>query len=71
MAIYGAYRVKGDATAIIRSVSSVAFSIGGANPFERAVQAAQNAKDVESLRIGIEFIAQQLQETLRTQGVAV
>lgn len=40
MAIYGAYRVKGDATAIIRSVSSVAFSIGGANPFERAVQAA-------------------------------
>lgn len=37
--------------------------------FERAVQAAQNARDVESLRIGIEFILQQLQESLRSQGV--
>jgi molecular chaperone GrpE len=37
--------------------------------FERAVQAAQNAKDVESLRIGIEFILQQLQESLSGQGV--
>jgi molecular chaperone GrpE len=37
--------------------------------FERAVQASQNAKDVDSLRIGLEFIAQQMQETLRGQGV--
>ncbi len=39
--------------------------------FERAVQATENAKDVETLRIGMNFIAQQLEETLKTQGITI
>jgi len=37
--------------------------------FERAVDAAQNAKDVQSLRIGVEYILKQLQDTLQSMGV--
>ncbi|MDF2439062.1 MAG: molecular chaperone GrpE, partial [Abditibacteriota bacterium] len=37
--------------------------------FERAVQAAQNATDVTSLRIGVEYILKQLHESLREHGV--
>lgn len=37
--------------------------------FQRALEAARNAKDVESVRVGVEFIAQQLQEVLRNHGV--
>lgn len=37
--------------------------------FERAAQAANTATDVNSLRIGVQFILQQLQETLKTHGV--
>ncbi|HEX8835131.1 MAG TPA: nucleotide exchange factor GrpE, partial [Abditibacteriaceae bacterium] len=37
--------------------------------FERAVDAARNAKDVESVRIGVEFIAQQFRDALKNHGV--
>jgi molecular chaperone GrpE len=37
--------------------------------FERAVDAAKNAKDIESLRIGVEYILKQLQDTLQSLGV--
>ena len=37
--------------------------------FERAVQAAQNASDVTSLRVGVEYILKQLHESLRAHGV--
>ena len=37
--------------------------------FERAVQAAQSASDMESLRVGIGFILQMFQEALRNNGV--
>lgn len=37
--------------------------------FERAVDAAKNAKDVESLRIGVEYILKQLQDTLQSLGI--
>lgn len=37
--------------------------------FERAVQAAENASDMESLRVGIGFILQMFQEALRNNGV--
>lgn len=37
--------------------------------FERALEAAQTAKDVEGVRVGVEFIAQQLRDTLRGHGV--
>jgi molecular chaperone GrpE len=37
--------------------------------FERAIAAAQNATDVKSLRMGVEFILQQLQGALRSHGV--
>lgn len=37
--------------------------------FERAVEAATNATDVESLRVGIGFILQMFQEALRNNGV--
>jgi molecular chaperone GrpE len=37
--------------------------------FERAVAAAKNAKDIASLRIGIEYILQQLNDTLKGLGV--
>lgn len=37
--------------------------------FERAVDAAKNATDVESLRVGVEFILQMFQEALRNNGV--
>jgi len=40
MAGYEAQRPRGEVAAVIRSVSSVAFTIGGAEPFERAVRAA-------------------------------
>jgi molecular chaperone GrpE len=37
--------------------------------FQRAVQAAQNATNVDSLRIGVEYILQQLEDSLREHGV--
>ncbi|MDQ3815613.1 MAG: nucleotide exchange factor GrpE [Armatimonadota bacterium] len=37
--------------------------------FERALQAARHAKDMESLRVGIEYIYQQLSGALRSHGV--
>ncbi|HVF09560.1 MAG TPA: nucleotide exchange factor GrpE [Abditibacteriaceae bacterium] len=37
--------------------------------FERAVMAAKNARDVESLRVGVEYILQQFREALRSHGV--
>jgi molecular chaperone GrpE len=37
--------------------------------FERALQAAQNSTDVQSLRIGVEFIAQQFRDALKNHGV--
>ncbi len=37
--------------------------------FERALDAAKNARDVESVRVGVEFIAQQLRDALKTHGV--
>lgn len=37
--------------------------------FERALEAARTAKDVEGVRVGVEFIAQQLRDTLRGHGV--
>lgn len=37
--------------------------------FERAVDAAKNATDVESLRVGIGFILQMFQEALRNNGI--
>jgi molecular chaperone GrpE len=37
--------------------------------FERAVDAARNAKDVDSVRIGVEFIAQQFRDALKNHGV--
>jgi molecular chaperone GrpE len=37
--------------------------------FERAVQAAESASDMESLRVGIGFILQMFQEALRNNGV--
>ena len=37
--------------------------------FERALEAARNARDVESVRVGVEFIAQQLRDTLKNHGV--
>ncbi len=39
--------------------------------FDRAVQATTNAKDVETLRIGMTFIAQQLDEALKSQGITI
>ena len=39
--------------------------------FDRAVQATTNAKDVETLRIGMTFIAQQLDEALKAQGITI
>jgi molecular chaperone GrpE len=38
---------------------------------ERALEAANNAKDVDSVRMGVEFIAQQFREVLRGHGVEV
>jgi molecular chaperone GrpE len=37
--------------------------------FERAVQAAQSTSDVQSLKVGVEFILQQFQESLKSLGV--
>ena len=37
--------------------------------FERAVDASRNATDVNSLRMGVEFILQQLQNALKSHGV--
>jgi len=37
--------------------------------FERAVQAAQSTSDVQSLKVGVEFILQQFQESLKSHGV--
>ncbi len=37
--------------------------------FERALQAAQNSTDVQSLRTGVEFIAQQFRDALKNHGV--
>lgn len=37
--------------------------------FERAVEAAKTARDVDSVRIGIEFVAQQLRDALKGHGV--
>ncbi len=37
--------------------------------FERALEAARTAKDVEGVRMGIEFIAQQLRDALKGHGV--
>ena len=37
--------------------------------FDRAVQATHTAKDVETLRVGMDYIGQQLQESLRAQGI--
>lgn len=37
--------------------------------FERALEAARTAKDVEGVRTGIEFIAQQLRDALKGHGV--
>jgi molecular chaperone GrpE len=37
--------------------------------FERALDAAKNARDVESLRVGVEFIAQQFRDALKNHGV--
>jgi molecular chaperone GrpE len=37
--------------------------------FDRAVQAAQSAREVETMRVGLEFIAQQMLQTLSEQGV--
>jgi molecular chaperone GrpE len=37
--------------------------------FERALQAAQNSTDVQSLRMGVEFIAQQFRDALKNHGV--
>jgi molecular chaperone GrpE len=37
--------------------------------FERAVQAAQTATNVDSLRVGVEYILQQLENSLREHGV--
>jgi molecular chaperone GrpE len=36
--------------------------------FERAVAAAQNSNDVQSLKVGVEFILQQFEEALKSQG---
>ena len=37
--------------------------------FERAVHASSSSQDVQNLRIGVEFILQQLHEVLRSNGV--
>jgi molecular chaperone GrpE len=37
--------------------------------FERAVEASKTARDVDSVRIGIEFVAQQLRDALKSHGV--
>ena len=37
--------------------------------FERALEAARTARDVEGVRMGIEFIAQQLRDALKGHGV--
>lgn len=37
--------------------------------FERALDAARNARDVDSVRVGVEFIAQQLRDALKNHGV--
>lgn len=37
--------------------------------FERAVEASKTARDVDSVRIGIEFVAQQLRDALKNHGV--
>ncbi|MEO6906737.1 MAG: nucleotide exchange factor GrpE [Abditibacteriaceae bacterium] len=37
--------------------------------FERAVHASSSSQDVQNLRIGVEFILQQLHEVLRSHGV--
>jgi len=37
--------------------------------FERAVAAAKNARDVESLRVGVEYILQQFRDALRNHDV--
>ena len=37
--------------------------------FERAVHASSSSQDVQNLRVGVEFILQQLHEVLRSHGV--
>jgi len=37
--------------------------------FERALQAARNAKDVDTLRIGVEYIFQQFSDALKSHGI--
>jgi molecular chaperone GrpE len=37
--------------------------------FERAVHASSSTQDVQNLRVGVEFILQQLHEVLRSHGV--
>lgn len=37
--------------------------------FDRAVQAAETARDVQSLKIGVEYILQQLRDVLKNHGV--
>jgi molecular chaperone GrpE len=37
--------------------------------FERAVAAAQNSNDVQSLKTGVEFILQQFEEAIKSHGV--
>jgi molecular chaperone GrpE len=37
--------------------------------FDRAVQAAQNATSVDSLRVGVTYILQQLEDSLRGHGI--
>jgi len=39
--------------------------------FDRAIQASGSARDVETMRIGLEFIGQQMQSTLGEIGVQV
>ena len=39
--------------------------------FERAVDAAKNATDVASVRVGVEFILQMLRDSLKSHGVTV
>ncbi len=37
--------------------------------FERAVESSQNARDVEAVRVGVEYILKQFQEALAAHGV--
>lgn len=39
--------------------------------FERAVHASSSSQDVQNLKIGVEFILQQLHEVLRSNGVEI